>query len=217
VSDSRAVDKHERSCFFIPKIKGATTRHQILDRAAQLASQVGVGGLTIGTLAEDLELSKSGVFRHFQSKEALQISVLEHAAHNFIHRVIRPALGEPRGVSRMRALFERWLAWDRDGEMPGGCIFVGAASELDDQPGPVRDRLVELQLQYVDVLETAFRHGIEAGAFDPLADPGQFAQDLYGIMLGAHHHSRLLGDRAADSRARRAFERLLDSVARPNA
>lgn len=198
-------------------IKGAKTRHQILDHASQLASQVGVGGLTIGTLADDLRLSKSGVFRHFQSKEALQIAVLEHAAENFIHRVIRPALAEPRGVARMRALFERWLAWDRNGDMPGGCIFVAAASELDDQPGPVRDRLVELQRRYVDVLETSFRHGIEAGAFDPVADPAQFAQDLYGIMLAAHHHSRLLGDGAADSRARRAFERLLADAARRSA
>ena len=194
-------------------IKGASTRHQILDHAAQLASQVGVGGLTIGTLADDLELSKSGVFRHFQSKEALQIAVLEHAAESFTHRVIRPSLREPRGVPRMRALFERWLAWDRDGTMPGGCVFVAAASELDDQPGPVRDRLVELQRQYVGVLETSFRHGIEAGTFDPVADPAQFAQDLYGIMLAAHHHSRLLGDSAADSRARRAFERLLADAA----
>ena len=192
--------------------KGARTRHQILDHAAQLASQVGVGGLTIGTLADDLHLSKSGLFRHFQSKEALQVAALDHAAERFTDYVVRPALREPRGEPRMRAIFERWLAWDREGVMPGGCIFVAAAAEYDDQPGAVRDRLVALQLQWVDVLEQSFRKGVEAGAFSPVADPAQFAQDLYGIMLACHHHSRLLGDAAAESRARRAFDALLASV-----
>ena len=112
----------------------------------------------------------------------------------------------------MRALFERWLEWDRDGSMPGGCVFVQAAAELDDQPGPVRDRLVELQLQFVDVLAKSLRKGIEAGAFSAVADAEQFAQDLYGIMLAYHHHSRLLGDPAAERRARSAFEALLEAA-----
>jgi AcrR family transcriptional regulator len=189
--------------------KGTTTRHHILDHAAQLASRVGVGGLTIGNLAADLRLSKSGVFRHFQSKEALQLAVLGRAAESFVALVVRPALGEARGAARMRALFDGWLAWDRDGAMAGGCVFVQAAAELDDQPGPVRDRLVELQLQFVDVLAKSFRKGVEAGAFRTDADAEQFAQDLYGIMLAYHHHSRLLGDPAAERRARSAFETLL--------
>lgn len=192
--------------------KGAQTRHQILDHASQLASQVGVGGLTIGVLADDLHLSKSGLFRHFRSKEGLQVAVLDHAAESFAATVVRPALREPRGVPRMRALFERWLAWDRDGVLPGGCIFVAAATEFDDQPGAARDRLVELQHQWIDVLATSFRKGVEAGAFSPVADPEQFTQDLYGIMLACHHHSRLLGDAAAESRARRAFEALLTAA-----
>jgi AcrR family transcriptional regulator len=189
--------------------KGATTRLQILDHAARLASRVGVGGLTIGVLADDLDLSKSGLFGHFRSKEGLQIAVLDHAAESFTATVVRPALQEPRGAPRMRALFERWLAWDRDGVLPGGCVFVAAATELDDRPGAVRDRLVELQHQWIDVLGRTFRTGVEAGEFRAVADPAQFAQDLYGIMLAYHHHSRLLGDRAAEDRARRAFESLL--------
>lgn len=189
--------------------KGAETRNQILDHASRLASQVGVEGLTIGALADGLRLSKSGLFGHFRSKEGLQVAVLEHAADSFAREVIRPALREPRGEPRMRALFERWLAWDRDGVLPGGCIFVAAATELDDRPGIVRDRLVALQLEWVDVLVTTFRMGIEAGAFAPSADPVQFAQDLYGVMLACHHHSRLLGDASAEPRARRAFDSLL--------
>src|SRR5687768_11939223 len=98
--------------------KGDITRHAILDRATALASQVGLTGLTIGRLADELDLSKSGLFGHFQSKEALQIQVLEHGADRFIELVVRPALAEPRGVPRLHALFDRWLRWD-DG-LPGG-------------------------------------------------------------------------------------------------
>jgi AcrR family transcriptional regulator len=192
--------------------KGAITRHAILERATDLASQVGLAGLTIGQLADALDLSKSGLFAHFQSKESLQIKVLEYGAARFVEHVIKPALGEPRGVPRLRALFERWLEWD--GLLSGGCVFVAAASELDDRPGPVRDRLVELQLLWLDVLATSFRKAIEAGHVSADADPEQFAQDLYGIMLAWHHHSRLLGDRAAERRARHAFDALL-AAARP--
>jgi len=189
--------------------KGTQTRATILDRATELASQVGLGGLTIGSLADDLGLSKSGLFAHFGSKESLQIRVLEHAAASFIELVVRPALTASRGEPRMRAIFERWVGWDRNGGPPGGCIFVAAASELDDRPGPVRDRLVALQREWLEFLVTAFQKGVETGDFHPDADPRQFAQDLYGIMLGYHHAARLMQDPHADSRARRAFETLL--------
>jgi AcrR family transcriptional regulator len=187
--------------------KGDSTRHAILDRATDLASQVGLTGLTIGRLADELDLSKSGLFAHFQSKESLQIKVLEYGAARFVELVVKPALGEPRGVPRLRALFERWMEWD--GALPGGCVFAAAASELDDRPGPVRERLVELQHQWLDVLATSFRKAIDVGHVAADADPEQFAQDLYGIMLAWHHHSRLLGDGAAERRARHAFDALL--------
>ncbi len=193
--------------------KGTTTRRSILDHAIALASEVGLGGLTIGSLAEEMELSKSGLYAHFGSKEALQIQVLDHAALNFTEAVVRPALKEPRGAPRMRALFERWLAWDRDGVLPGGCLFVAAASELDDRDGPVRERLVELQQTWIDVLRVSVEKGIESGAFRRDADPAQFAQDLHGVMLGFHHGARLMRDPDAEPRARKAFERLLEAVA----
>ena len=192
--------------------KGADTRQAILDHAADLASKVGLGGLTIGVLADDLKLSKSGLFAHFRSKEALQIQVLDHAAEQFVETVVRPALAEPRGEARMRAIFERWLAWDKAGVLPGGCLFVAAATELDDRPGPVRDRLVELQREWIQVITVSFRRGIEAGRFRRDADAPQFAHDLYGIMLAFHHAARLLGDRRAEARARRAFDALLEAA-----
>ena len=193
--------------------KGERTRTTILDHATGLASQVGLTGLTIGVLADDLRLSKSGLFAHFQSKESLQIEVLNHAARRFSDSVVRPALHEPRGVPRMRALLECWLAWERDVALPGGCVFVAATAELDDRPGPVRDRLVELQREWINVLATSFRKGIAAGAFRGGADPEQFAQDMYGIMLALHFHRRLMRDAGAEARARRAFDTLLEGVA----
>ena len=191
--------------------KGDRTRNSILSHATELASQVGLSGLTIGSLAEELELSKSGLFAHFRSKEALQVQVLEHAGADFAERVVAPSLKEPRGEPRVRALFERWLAWGLDAGLPGGCVFVAAAIELDDQPGPARDCLVALQRQWFGVLSLSFKKGIEAGHFDRRSDPDQFAQDLYGIMLGCHHQFRLMQDPEAEARARRAFERLLDN------
>ena len=193
--------------------KGERTKTAILDHATGLASQVGLTGLTIGVLADDLELSKSGLFAHFQSKEALQIDVLNHAARRFSDMVVRPALQEPRGAPRLRALFERWLNWENDIALPDGCIFVAATTELDDRPGPVRDRLVELQRDWIDTLRISFRKGIEADLFRADADAEQFAQDMYGIMLALHFHRRLMRDRDADTRARRAFDALLERAA----
>src|SRR5882724_11291165 len=162
-----AIDRNERSCFFAPVItsKGADTRHAVLERAVALASRVGLGGLTIGTLAEDLQLSKSGLFGHFRSKEALQIQVLDHAASRFVEAVVRPALAQPRGEPRLRSLFHRWLDWARSSPMPGGCLFVAAATELDDKEGPVRERLQQLQREWLGVLATSYRKGIEEGHF----------------------------------------------------
>jgi AcrR family transcriptional regulator len=211
---SQWVDKNERSCFFVPMSKGDLTRNAILERATLLASQVGLGGLTIGTLADDLDLSKSGLFGHFRSKEALQIQVLEHAAATFVELVVRPALRAPRGIRRIRALFDQWLEWTRSGPLPGGCLFVAAATELDDQPGPVRDRLQQLQRDWLGVIATSFAKGIEEGHFRRDADPDQFAQDLYGVALAYHHAHRLLRDPKGEGRARHAFEALLTAAQR---
>ena len=113
----------------------------------------------------------------------------------------------------MRELFRRWLAWDADG-LPGGCLFVAASAEFDDQPGPVRDRLAQDQRDWMDTIAQVFRTGVAEGHFRPDADPAQFAYDLHGVMLAYHHASRLLEDPDAAVRATRAFEALL-LAARP--
>ena len=121
--------------------KGTETRTAILDEAVDIASRVGFGALTIGQLADRTQMSKSGLFAHFRSKEQLQLQALEHAAARFIDCVARPALATPRGEQRARALFDGWLAWLED-SLPGGCIFIAAAVEVDDQPGSLRDAVV---------------------------------------------------------------------------
>ncbi len=186
--------------------KGESTRNAILERAVARSSLVGLEGLTIGQLAGDLSLSKSGLFAHFKSKEALQIAVLEEAAERFTQIVIRPALKEPRGERRVRALFDRWLAWSRSRVVPGGCIFVTASIEYDDQPGPVRDYLVHTQQSWIDLIATTARFAVEVGHFRPNLDGMRFAQDLYGILLSHYHFSRLLGDPDTESRTLAAFE-----------
>ena len=189
--------------------KGDNTRTAILDRGVRLATQVGLEGLTIGRLATELHLSKSGLFAHFRSKEALQIQVLDAAAERFVDEVVKPAVREPRGEPRVRALFDRWLGWARSNSGPGGCLFVAAAAELDDRPGPVRDRLVALQKGWLEMIAIVFRTGVTEGVFRTDLDPEEFAHDLYAVMLGFHHAKRLLKDPRAEARAQAAFGRLL--------
>lgn len=194
--------------------KGEETRRAILDHASKLASRVGLEGLSIGRLAQDLHLSKSGLFAHFQSKEALQVQVLDSAAARFVDEVVKPALSTNRGEPRMRAVFEGWLAWAKSNSMPGGCLFVAASVELDDRPGPVRDRLVALQRDWLEVIANVAHSGKAEKHFRADLDPEQFAHDLYSVMLGYHHASRLLADPRAGERAHAGFESLLSGARR---
>jgi AcrR family transcriptional regulator len=189
--------------------KGAETRKAVLEAAVDVAASSGLASLTIGSLAARTGMSKSGLFAHFKSKEALQMQVLEFAGDAFVQDVIRPALAAPRGEKRITVLFESWLRVSRDGRAE--CLFTSAAWEYDDQPGPVRDRLVRMYRDFNDSVAQMFRTGIAEGFFVEGSDPEQFAHDLHGIMLihfQAHH---LLGDAMAEERARRAFARLIDS------
>ncbi len=189
--------------------KGARTKQAILDHALALATRVGIEGLTIGRLAEDLGMSKSGLIAHFQTKEALQVQVLETGAHRFVEDVLRPALKAPRGEPRLRALFESFLAWEASPSLPGGCPLIAASSELDDRPGPARDYLVQSRRDLLDLLAGTVRSAIDEGQFRPDLDPEQFAYEFWGAMLGFHHASRLMRDPRAADRARAAFETLV--------
>lgn len=196
---------NDRSCYFQKVSKAPRTRQRILEHAVELASQLGVEGLTLGRLAEELGLSKSGLYAHFGSKEDLQIRILEAAAQRFIDVVVRPALKEPRGAPRVRALFEHWLRWASDEGRAGGCVFVAAATELDDRSGPARDALEASQRDWLTTLACACRIAQEEGHYRRDLDPDQVAFELQGILLAFHHRARLLRASDAVERARRAF------------
>ncbi len=189
--------------------KGASTRDSVLGHALALASEVGLEGLTIGTLAERAHMSKSGLFAHFESKEALQIAVLDDAVRRFVDAVVAPALRQKRGEPRLRALLEYWLRWANADFMPGGCVFVASIADLDDRKGPVRDRLAASQRDWLETLATAARIAIEEGHFRADLDPSQLAHEILTLAYGTHLIGRLLSQRDVEARLRKAIERLL--------
>jgi AcrR family transcriptional regulator len=192
--------------------KGVATRQRILRRAVELASNEGLERLTIGGLASDLGLSKSGLFAHFKSKERLQLDVLEAAALDFATAVFHPALGKPRGLPRLDAIFENWLGWIRSNHGGGGCIFLAAASEWDDRDGEVRDALVHWFSELEAGLVKATQLAIREGHLRPDLDAQTFASDLHATMMKYHLDSRLLRLPLAATRARDAFARLLEAA-----
>lgn len=194
--------------------KGDRTREAILGRGVEQACRLGLAGLTIGDLAAATGLSKSGLYAHFGSKEALQLAVLDAAAQQFGDAVVVPALQAPRGEQRVQALLDGWLACGRL-RLPGGCVFVKASTELDERPGPVRDRLVELHRELMRTIARVFAGGIAQGQLRADADPDRFATDLFSVMLGYYHAYRLLAEPQAEVRARAAVAALLDA-ARPD-
>ena len=191
--------------------KGVETKERILQHALAIASAVGFEGLSIGELAKAADMSKSGLFAHFESKEDLQLQVLASARRSFLDTVISPAFREPRGEPRVRALFELWLSWEEGRVTPGGCPFIVASYEYDDRPGPVRDAVVAAQRDWVDTVATAAQIAIDEGHFRPDLDTSTFAFEMYGIFLAFHLFHRLLGDPDAERRARSAFARLIEA------
>jgi AcrR family transcriptional regulator len=179
-------------------------REEIIARAVDLASSEGLEGLTIGRLASELGLSKSGLFGHFGSKQELQLATIDEASRRFVREVVEPALVEPEGGPRLRALCDRYVDYLERRVFPGGCFFAAASTEFDGRPGPVRDRLRDGISAWLRGLEGQARI---AGA----EDPKQLAFELHALAQGANSAFQLLGDRSAFRRARDAMERLLRS------
>jgi len=190
--------------------KGTATRERILEQALKDASLQGLEGLSLGRVAEEVGMSKSGLFAHFGSKEELQRQVLGAAAEKFGAIVVKPALTAPRGIPRVRAMFEGWLRWERDQSVPGGCVFTHAQAELDDKPGPVRDTLADWQRQWKEMLARAASIAIEEKQFRKDVDTKQFAFQMFGIIFAYYHAKRLLDDPTAEAQARAAFESLVE-------
>ena len=194
--------------------KGPATRGRIVEAALKVASVDGLEGISLGRVAADVGMSKSGLFAHFASKEQLQLDVIEAAMAKFAEVVVQPALAQSRGEPRLRALFEHWLTWER--HLPGGCVFMHAIVELDDHPGPTRDALVASQRQWLATIARAVDLAIAEGHFRRDVEAEQFAFQTYGLVLGFYHARRLLEDPKAESRVRRAFDEMV-RAAKPTA
>ncbi len=187
--------------------KGVDTKLAILQTALDIASRVGLEGLTIGELANAAGMSKSGLFAHFQSKEKLQMEILKYAGDLFSEQVVVPALKTKAGIARIEALVDNWINWT--GDLAGGCIFVTASTDFKDRPGKVRDFLLRQQNEWVDCLRRIARSAVQAGDFRPDIDCDQFAFELYSLLLGFNLYYKLLDYNDVQQRNRVALDQLL--------
>jgi AcrR family transcriptional regulator len=189
--------------------KGEQTRAAILRRATELATVDGLEGLSIGHLAAATEISKSGVYAHFGSKEELQLATIETARETFLNEVLHPALAAPKGLARLRAACEAFLSHVQRRVFPGGCFFSTAAAEVGTGDGPVRDAVAEQQRHWLDLLENLVREAQKREEVDRDEDPTQLAFELNALLVAANTSFILQGDPGALERARAAIGRRL--------
>ena len=191
--------------------KGEETRAHILKAALRKASIGGFEALTIGSLAEQTGLSKSGLFAHFGSKEELQIATLDEAVRRFHEAATYPALSAPRGLQRLTALFENWLTWTARSDLTA-CPLMTASMEYDDKPGPVRDAMLRHSRTLQEGMVTAIRMTIDTGEFSASTDAEQIAFELFGIISGYYRLRNLFPGKNASHHAKQAFNRLVSSA-----
>jgi AcrR family transcriptional regulator len=163
--------------------------------------------VSIGALAKTLDMSKSGLFAHFQSKENLQVEILNYAGRLFADEVIVPALQAEAGISRIKVLVDNWIEWTT--QLTGGCIFVSASTDYSDRPGKVRETLLAQQNDWIDCLARMAQSAVRAGDFREDVVCEQFAFDLYSLLLGFHLYEKLLDDSETRKRQQLALDRLL--------
>jgi AcrR family transcriptional regulator len=190
--------------------KGEMTRAAILDVALDLACRDGLEGLTIGLVADRMNMSKSGVFAHFGSREDLQIEVLKLYHRQFEQKVFYPSMKEPRGLPRLEAMFESWVKLVIV-EIASGCIYVSGAIEYDDRPGAIREELVGMVRAWQDALHRCALQAIEMGHLRRDTDPQQIVYEMYGLVLALHHDARFIKRPGSADRARAGFARLLNT------
>src|SRR5665647_1414823 len=194
--------------------KGQQTKQAIVDAALGLATQIGLEGLSIGTLAEATKMSKSGVFSHFGSREELQISVIREYYTRFFDEVFSPAMGQARGLARLRALFANWMKRVAV-ELQSGCIFISGAVEFDDRPGPVHDALASSVKTWLAALYRAVVQAKTEGQLRADADEEQMAFEIHGLILALHYEARFLENPGAIERASKGFENILLRYGKP--
>ncbi len=188
-----------------PLQKGQQTKAAIVDAALGLATQIGLEGLSIGALAEVMQMSKSGVFAHFGSREELQISVVREYHTRFEEEVFYPAIGAPRGLPRLRALFDNWMK-RTSVEIDSGCIYISGAVEFDDRPGPVRDALASSVNTWLDAMRRAIEIAVEEGHLRADTDAAQMGFEIHALILALHYEARFLRSPDSVRRSLTAFE-----------
>ena len=188
------------------------THQQLLRHGLGLVSSYGFGGVTIGELAAQAKLSKSGVFAHFGSSEALQLELLQAAAALAGREVVEPAMQAPPGLPRLRRLFDRWLGWAPRSGLPGGCPFVAATAEFDEVEGAVRDYLVETLEGLLGVFQQVIGEAVELKQLGAETDAKALAWQLFGLYNAHHTMQRLMHDREADAVALQGFEVLIQAA-----
>jgi AcrR family transcriptional regulator len=189
--------------------KGERTRKDIIEKAFAMAGNVGLEGVSLGTLAGETGLSKSGLFAHFKSKEALQLSVIEEVIERFTKNVIRPAIGAPRGEARIRTYFDAKLDWIAVHRSNGGCFYLALCQEYSHREGPVKDRLIQGQNDLMETISRFVRTAIEEGEFREDVDPVRFAFELEGITMAYSHIGKFVQTPQSLEHARLAFEDLI--------
>jgi AcrR family transcriptional regulator len=187
----------------------AGSRAQTLDAAVELASVVGLEGLTIGRLAEQLEMSKSGLVGRFGSKEHLQLAALELAVDIFRDAVYQPAAAHPPGLGRLTAICDAWIDYLAQPPFPGGCFLTTASVEFDARPGPINQAVQNVMHRWLRVLEREAKAAIRNGELAPATDPKDIAFTINALAVGANCHYQLHHDRHALRRARRAMALVL--------
>jgi len=187
----------------------ADTRVEVLDTALRRASIDGLEGLTIGRLAEEVSMSKSGLHGLFGSKEELQVATFEKAVESFIREVWLPVANQPRGLPRLLALLDRWIAYHERRVLPGGCFVTTATIEFDAKPGPLRDAVLRARGQMHAVLEADIRAAMDAGDIASTTEPADTAFTLYALASAASQAMQLEEPQAAE-RARRCMRALLE-------
>ena len=195
-------------------VKAVRTRQEILALAADLASAEGLEGLTIGRLATELRMSKTGIFAHFGSKEELQVATVNRAKEVFLEQVVKPALAKPRGLKRLQAMLTSWLKYVEHAVFRGGCFFAAASLEFDSRPGRVRDGVAALTKAWMDALRNEIAHAKAQKEIAPGTDPAQLAFELHAYVQEANWAYKLYGDRSAFSRSRRAITNRINSASR---
>ena len=191
----------------IPK-KGLVTKSLILDAALEIASKSGLEGLTIGALADKVNMSKSGVFAHFGSREELQIEVVRAYHQSFQELIFYPALSKPKGLPRLNHMIGSWLKMSV-GENTSSCFFIAGAAEFDDRPGIVRDELISSVQQWRSALLRAIEESIDVGHLRTKTDANALLFQIYSIVLGAHHDSRFLDNPKGLSMANKLIKQIL--------